>query len=110
MNVNNFSKKYYPAYFNELTHYPKSNPIFIATDSSSLKFIRRLNGICLFCEKAPTYYDFCFCYQREIWVLYSNVKYFPFAMRIAQATQLHGATKILVLQITVDKDNHYARY
>jgi hypothetical protein len=44
------------------------------------------------------------------WILHSDAEYFPFAMRIAQATQLCGAAKILVLWLTRhhEKGNHHA--
>jgi hypothetical protein len=107
-----YSNKFYPAYFNELAHYPETNPIFIAADLLSLRFIRRLEGICLFCEKALHQYDFGFCYQREIWVLHSHSKYFSLAMRIAQTAQSHGAEKILILRLGInhEKEKHYAAY
>jgi hypothetical protein len=104
------SKKIYPDYFSELAHYPRSDPTFIAADLPSLKFIQRLDGICLFCKNALYQYDFSFCYQREVWILHSDAEYFPFAMRIAQATQLCDAAKILVLWLTRhhEKDSHHA--
>lgn len=85
-----------PRYFSDLSRYPKANPIFIAVDWAILRFIRR-NGICLLCDKSPACYDLSFCYQREIWVLYSHQDYFAAAMRLAQVIQLNGAKKILVL-------------
>jgi hypothetical protein len=87
-----------PRYFNDLLRYPKANPVFIAVDWPSVNFIRR-SGICLLCEKSPTFYNLSFCYQREMWVLYSQQDYFSAAVRLAQAIQQSGAKKILVLLI-----------
>jgi hypothetical protein len=89
-----------PRYFDDLLRYPKSNPVFITVDWASLHYIRR-SGICLLCEKSPTFYDFSFCYQREMWVLYSHQHYFHAAMQLAQALQQSGAKKILVLFMAV---------
>lgn len=99
MNQNYFHSsftKIKPHYFNDLSRYPKANPIFIAVDWLSLRFIRQ-RGICLLCEKSPVCYDFSFCYQREAWVLYSHQNYFSAAMQLARAIQLSGAKKVLVI-------------
>jgi hypothetical protein len=98
MTYNCFPRKIYPAYFNELTLYPKVNPILMAADLPSLRLIRRLGGVCLFCEEELMHYNFGFCYQREIWVLYAYINYFSPAIHLAQAIQLNGADKVLVLR------------
>ena len=89
-----------PRYFQDLLRYPKANPIFIAIDWPSLRFIRQ-SGICLLCEKSPTHYDFSFCYQREAWVLYSQEAYFSAALQLGHAIQRSGAKKLLVIPIAV---------
>lgn len=87
---------------NKFSHsdYPKTNPLFIATDKTSFNFIRRLNGICLLANKFMNYEELSFCYQREIWVIYSHTEYFSFAMELAHILQSKGANKILVFLLS----------
>lgn len=93
-------QKMKPRYFDDLQRYPKANPIFITVDWASVRYIRR-SGVCLLCEKSSMYYDFSFCYQREIWILYSHDVYFLRAMKLGQAIQQNAAKKILVMSIAV---------
>jgi hypothetical protein len=94
--------KHHPVYFNDLARYPATNPILIAPDWRGVNFIRCRKGICLLCNKSPEYYDFSFCYQREIWVIYSCQPYFFNAMQLARTIQLSGASKILILLISAE--------
>lgn len=88
--------KQYPFYISELKNYPPDNPILIAVDKASSNYIRRLNGICLLCERSYEHYELSFCYQREVWVLYSRVDNFVDAMNFAHAIAQLGANKIYV--------------
>ncbi len=97
--INRQTQKYRPTYFKELARHPNANPILIAIDWRSVNFIRNHKGICLLCDKSPCYYDLSFCYQREIWVLYSCQEHFLTAMRLGRNIQLSGASKVLVLLI-----------
>lgn len=106
IHMNNRNKlslaKYHPIYFNDLERYPRMNPIFIAIDWQGVNFIRRHRGNCLLCDKPSEYYDLSFCYQREVWVLYSSqTSYLP-AMKLARNIQLSGASKVLGLLIATN--------
>ena len=94
-----FVLKQYPLYTSELKNYPKDNPVLIAIDQASSDYIRRLNGICLLCEKSYEQYELSFCYKREVWVLYScqanHMDGINFACTIAKM----GAIKIFVIFI-----------
>jgi hypothetical protein len=94
--------KYHPVYFNDLARHPTTNPILIASDWHGVNFIRNRKGICLLCNKSPEYYDLSFCYQREIWVLYSSQTHFPTALQLGRTIQLSGASKVLVLLIAAE--------
>src|SRR5262249_22624908 len=102
-NYFNTQAKIYPRYFNDIFNYPAANPILLAVDWQSLKFIRRLGGVCLLCEKSASLYDLSFCFQREIWVLHSQNKNFNAAMNLGQIIQISGASKILVLLLNTHR-------
>ncbi len=88
-----------PHYFNDLLRYPNVNPLCITADTHSLRFNHRLKGLCLYCNAHPDNYDLSFCYQREVWVLYSQPGQFAKAMSLAQAVQSSGAAKILLILV-----------
>jgi hypothetical protein len=87
-----------PLYWDELKKYPIDNPIFIAADILSLQFIRHFKGVCLLCDKAPNSYDFSFCFEREVWVLFSQVSLTHHAVQLAQIIQFSGAKKTLAFR------------
>ncbi|HVV68194.1 MAG TPA: hypothetical protein VHE99_04030 [Gammaproteobacteria bacterium] len=91
----------YPSYYQELLHFPKVNPLSITADIHSLRFTHRLKGQCLFCKEHPSRYNLSFCYQREVWVMYSKPCQFNEAMALAQAVQASGAGKILLVLIAI---------
>ncbi|MDX2164064.1 MAG: hypothetical protein SFW07_01470 [Gammaproteobacteria bacterium] len=70
--------------------------IFIAIDWGSFNYFKRLKNACLFYRNLRS---LSFCYQQEIWVLYSNAKYFECAMRFARRVQQAGSYKILMILI-----------
>lgn len=88
-----------PMHLGELRCYPSANPVFITTDHDSLCFIRRLKGICLYCAGNLITYDLSFSFERDVWVLYSKRSLLSRTMQLAQAIQLCGANKILVVLI-----------
>lgn len=91
--------KPYPLYITQLKYYPTENPILIAIDKNCSDFIRRLNGICLLCEKSNEHYELSFCYQREVWVLYSCQDNLLDAMNFAYAIVKVGGIKIYVILV-----------
>lgn len=91
-----------PLYLDELKKYPVDNPIFIAIDTSCLKFIRHLKGVCLLCDKPPYFYDLSFCFEREVWILFSAVSLTHQAIELAQAVQLSGAKKTLAFRSHIE--------
>ena len=96
MSINNYLKQK-PRYFSDLAKHPEANLILIAVDLIALKTIRRLRGVCLFCDKEAGDYDLTFCFQREVWVLYAHSTKAILAWQLASAVQLNGANKILAM-------------
>lgn len=90
-------RKKKPTYFHELRHLSKDSLILIAVDRASLHLIRRFSKTCLFCHEDAAIYDLDFCYQREIWVLYADQRYFMSAMQLAYTVQRLGASKVLAI-------------
>lgn len=74
----------------------QSKLIFIAIDRDSLNFFKRHKSACLFYRDLRV---LSFCYQQEIWVLYSDTKYFESAMHFARRVQQAGSIKVLVILI-----------
>lgn len=64
------AKKMKPGYYSEQQYYPQANPIFISIDWDCLNYIRNHHGVCLLCNKNAEFYDFSFCKDKEIWILY----------------------------------------
>lgn len=91
-----------PGYFFDLRAYPNVSPILIAIDGYALCSMRRLQGVCLFCEQPYYHYDFSFCFEREVWVLYSQKAKFDAAMQLARTIQLAGASKALVMLLKAE--------
>lgn len=95
-NASKYSK-HPPAYLETLHHYSVGNPLFIAVDWDSLRWIQRLKGLCLLCHRWPGDYDLSCCFDREVWVLHSNPEDSSVALRLAQAIQRSGAAEIVVI-------------
>ncbi len=74
----------------------KSKLIFIAIDWDSFNYFKRHKSACLFHGELRA---LSFCYQQEIWVLYSDTKYFESAMHFARQVQQAGSIKVLVILI-----------
>lgn len=89
-----------PRYFSDLAKRSEANLILIAVDLIALKTIRRLHGVCLFCDKEAYDYDLTFCFQREIWILYAHKSKAKLAWPLARAVQLSGAHRILVMLLS----------
>jgi hypothetical protein len=95
---NNYYKRK-PAYFRELQRrWSNTNLVFIAVDWVSVDIIQRLNGVCLFCEKDEAY-DFSFCTNREVWVLYTHPNDFQQALQLGHTVRSNGANKVFVIHI-----------
>lgn len=92
-------RKRLPAYLETLHHYPAGNPLFIAVDGESVRWIHQLRGFCLLCNLWPGDYDLSCCFDREVWVLHSNGENSLAAMRLAQAVQRSGAAEIVVIRL-----------
>ena len=90
-----------PIYVDELRHYPSGNPILVAVDRLSLQRIRSSKGVCLYCPEPAEHYELNFCFQREIWVLYTHLSAFSRAMDLAQCIQWQGASQTLVLRVGI---------
>lgn len=88
-----------PKYFQELKNIPIENPIFISTDWLSHNYVKRHCGFSLFCELDNTVYELDFCFNREIWILYSGSKTFNRVLELAREIQWCGASKILLILI-----------
>jgi hypothetical protein len=106
MNKRGHSLHLEPQYLSLLQEYPNRDPILISIDSPTQTYISRLNGMSLLCDHPAVNYELSFCFQKEIWVLYSRSGQFEKAMRLAQAIQLSGAKKIIVLHIKLRKVHH----
>ncbi len=93
------NQKIYPDYFFQIKHRPYANPIFITVDWRCLKFIMNHRGICLFCKNNynVSAYDFSFCFNRDVWVLYSTQNTYSLSMQLGQTIQLAAASKVLVI-------------
>lgn len=78
-----------------------ASPVFISFDWHCFKFIKNRGGICLFCKNkyALTQYDFSFCYQREMWVIFVHAYDYNHAIQLGRHVQLSGATKVLIIPI-----------
>lgn len=91
--------KLMPLYSREFQHYPLQNPLMITTERQSLNILRRLNGCCLFCPQPVHRYDLAICFNREVWVLYSQSQTQLTALQLAQAVQQSGAAEIVLIQL-----------
>lgn len=77
-----------------------SSPLtFIAIDWDSFNYFKRMKSACLFYRHLRA---LSFCYQREIWVLYSHMKYFEAAMHFARRAQQAGSSKVSVMLLNSD--------
>jgi hypothetical protein len=94
-----YQMKQLPLYSQEFLHYPLQNPLMITVEQQSLNILRRLKGACLYCPRSAYQYDLTICFNREVWVLYSQ----PFArlitLHLAQAVQQSGALEITILRL-----------
>lgn len=100
MKYNQYNNKIIrPINFDDIKKYPSSNPILIAVDWCSYNFIRRLKGFCLLCLGEAERYDLDFCYQREIWTLYSSSSETNNAIDLGRYIQHLGAEKVFVIAI-----------
>jgi len=86
----------YPLYWPVLQRYPRMNPILMTLDRKTLHRIHQHRGHCLFCPRPIADYTLSFCFQREIWVLYSDKNLFERSVLLASALQAQGAANILV--------------
>ncbi len=96
-------QKNYPDYYFQIKNRPYANPIFITVDRRCLKYIKSHRGICLYCNhnQLISAYDFSFCYNRDVWILYSIRNYFPISMQLGQIIQLSAASKVLVIPLII---------
>jgi hypothetical protein len=74
----------------------KSNLVFITVDTASYNFIKRSMNACYLYSELRS---LSFCYQQEVWVMYSDAKYFETAMQFARRVQQAGSLKVLILLI-----------
>lgn len=96
------NRKRKPGYYTDFMRWQDTiNPILLAADWSSLNMIRRFKGIALLCEGTPAQFDLSDCYQREVWVLFSNEEHFHKALELARAAQKNGATKVSTVLINI---------
>ena len=76
---------------------PPTDPVFITQEAAIFRFFRRSKGSCLLCNSPADHYDLSHFYGREVWVLYLMRKNFTAAQQFAQAIQLSGASKVLII-------------
>ncbi len=88
-----------PLYSQEFKHYPSQNPLMMTAERQSLNILRRLNGCCLFCPQSMHHYDLAICFNREVWVLYSQPLAKLATLQLAQAVQQSGAAEIITIRL-----------
>lgn len=88
-----------PIYCQALDHYPAINPIFVTVEFCVLKIIQRFHGLCLFCPPPLQNLDLSCCFQREVWVLYSQSIYLSRTIELAQVMQQSGAAEITIIRL-----------
>lgn len=97
------SFKISPRYLGELLKRGKGDPVFITRDTKCLNYIQKLRGTCLFCDKHIDAHKFNLsaCYQREIWVLFSDDSYEKNSFELGRAIQLAGANRVLLIPFPI---------
>lgn len=98
-----------PAYYKDFLPCKDLNLIFIAKDWNALNLIQRSKQMpCLFCEHDASLYDLDFCYEKEVWVLYSTKEVLTEAMNFAQKIQFLPAKKVDLIRVRMNNQQGVA--
>ena len=92
-----------PKYLSQLLRRKKVDPIFVTSDPKCLRYIQKLNGTCLYCDEQieARKFSFSYCYQCEVWVLYSENTFENHSLELGRAIQRSGANKVLLVPFSI---------
>lgn len=95
--LNNTPRKR-PPYSRDFINYPEQNPILVTQSWACFKYIKRLSGICLFCNDVAGKYDFGILRGKEVWLL-RHLENIQACIEFGKYIQKEGAARVVILTV-----------